>query len=721
MHPLVEALNERQQEAVLNTEGPLLIIAGAGSGKTKALTHRIAYLIEAKGVLPEQILAVTFTNKAANEMKERVRGLLQGYHSTLPMMGTFHSICVRLLRRHIHLLGFDNNFTIYDTADQLSVMKRLFKERGINEKQCNPRAVLGAISNAKNELTGPEAFQQQASGTFMETVAAMYPLYQRQLRQSGALDFDDIIMKTVELFQTNADILQRYQQLYRYVSVDEYQDTNHAQYVLVSLLAALHRNICVIGDDWQSIYSWRGANIHNILSFEQEYPDAKVIKLEQNYRSTQTIVQAANAVVRNNSERTDKELWSEKTSDHKVTVLEAGNEREEAEKVLQSIMTNLQEPGTKLADFVMLYRTNAQSRILEEACMRHGMPYKIVGGVKFYERKEIKDMLAYLRLTLNPRDSVSFLRIVNVPARKIGAKTLEELGKISQDTQEALLPAINYVQENMQIGPAAKRALLDFAGLMVQLREANAAFPASGVIKHVLRLAGYEDMLKDGTDEGEERFKNVQELISVATKYDNLEPGISLATFLEEVALVSDLDEFQDEDDAITLMTLHASKGLEFPFVYMLGLEEGLFPSSRSSLDPKDLEEERRLMYVGMTRAKDRLYLCFCNYRTLYGTSHGAIPSRFLDEIPEEFLEYEGAPRKQAIKSMLDDAFAEISYAEIDENMPLYEAGDIIEHASWGVGKVLAREGDILTVKFQNPRWGTKKLAANVAPIRRVG
>lgn len=721
MHPLLESLNEKQREAVLHTDGPLLIIAGAGSGKTKALTHRIAYLIEAKGVLPEQILAVTFTNKAATEMKERVAGLLTGWKSTLPVMGTFHSICVRLLRKHIHVMGYDNTFTIYDSADQVSVMKRIFKEKGINEKQFNPRAVLGAISNAKNELMAPEAYAQQASGTFMETVAVLYPLYQRALRQSGALDFDDLIMKTVELFQSNADILQRYQENFRYICVDEYQDTNQAQYVLVSMLAALHRNICVIGDDWQSIYSWRGANIRNILSFETEYTDAMVIKLEQNYRSTQTIVQAANAVVRNNSERTDKELWSEKESEHKITILEASNEREEAEKVIQNIMENLQLPGTRLADFVMLYRTNAQSRILEEACMRHGVPYKIVGGVKFYERKEIKDMLAYLRLTLNARDNVSFLRIVNVPARKIGAKTLEELSAIGNQTQEPLLASINYLEENLNIGPAAKRALLEFAKLMNQLREANREFPASGVIKHVLRLAGYEDMLKDGTEEGEERLKNVQELISVATKYDNLEPGISLATFLEEVALVSDLDEFQDEEDAITLMTLHASKGLEFPFVYMVGLEEGLFPSSRSSLDPKDLEEERRLMYVGMTRAKDRLYLCFCNYRTLYGSSHGAIPSRFLDEIPEEFLEHEQGTRKAAIKSMLDDAFAEVSYAELDENTPLYEAGDVIEHASWGMGKVLGREGDILTVKFANPRWGTKKLAANVAPIRRVG
>lgn len=721
MHPLIESLNDKQREAVLQTEGPLLIIAGAGSGKTKALTHRIAYLIEEKKVMPEEILAVTFTNKAASEMKERVQHLLTGSQRTLPVMGTFHSICVRLLRKHVHVLGYENTFTIYDSADQLAVMKRIFKARGINEKNCNPRAVLGAISNAKNELITPETFMGQAEGTFMETVASLYPIYQRELRQAGALDFDDLIMKTVELFQSHQDILLRYQQGFRYICVDEYQDTNHAQYVLVTLLAALHKNICVIGDDWQSIYSWRGANIRNILSFEEEYADAKVIKLEQNYRSTQVIVQAANAVVRNNSERTDKELWSDKEGDHAITVLESGNEREEAEKVLQNMMQLLQEPGTRLADFVMLYRTNAQSRILEEACMRHGMPYKIVGGVKFYERKEIKDVLAYLRLTLNPRDNVSFLRIVNVPARKIGAKTLEELSKISQQVQEPLLPSINYVAESMDIGSGAKRALQDFAALMMQLREANKEFPASGVIKHILRLAGYEDYLKDGTEEGEERLKNVQELISVATKYDNLEPGIALATFLEEVALVSDLDDFQDEDDAITLMTLHASKGLEFPFVYMVGLEEGLFPSSRSTLDPKDLEEERRLMYVGMTRAKDRLFLSFCNYRTLYGTSHGAIPSRFLDEIPEEFVEYEQGTRTQAVKSMLNDAFAEISYADLDENVPLYEAGDIVEHASWGVGKVLSREGDILTVRFQNGRYGTKKLAANVAPIRRVG
>lgn len=717
MSHILEGLNPPQKEAVLTTEGPLLIIAGAGSGKTKALTHRIAYLIQEKHVQPDHILSVTFTNKAANEMKERVAKLLgDDGHSKLPMMGTFHSICVRFLRRHIHVLGYENSFSIYDTGDQVALMKLIFKEKHLTDTQTNPKSVLNAISNAKNQLIGPDGYSQFANTPFHELVAELYPIYQKALQSASALDFDDILMKTVELFSSDLDLLARYQNQFEYVCVDEYQDTNHVQYLLMKMLGEKHKNICVIGDDWQSIYSWRGANVQNILDFEKDYPDAKVIRLEQNYRSTKTIVEAANAVIKNNDRRSDKTLWSDKDTEDKITLLEAYDERDEIEKILGRIMEHMREKGRTFKDFVLLYRTNAQSRVLEEGMMRHGIPYKIVGGVKFYERKEIKDMLAYLRLILNIRDNVSFLRIINVPARKIGAKTLEVLQKSAMDHDVPLFEAIQYIGEYPELAGAGSGALIKFYELFNELRASNLEFPVSGVIRHVLKLAKYEQYLLDGTMEGEERFKNLEELISVASKYDGLEPGISLATFLEEVALVSDTDDLGSSDDAVTMMTLHSSKGLEYPIVFMVGLEDGLFPTSRSQLDPNDLEEERRLMYVGMTRAKEKLYLSFAQNRMLYGNYNSFSRCRFLDEIPEEHLE--GAPEKK-VNAMLDDAFSEVSYVDFEE-ATAYDVGDLIEHASWGRGKVVGARGDVLTIVFRDPKIGTKKIAANVAPIRRV-
>jgi len=715
---LLEGLNEHQKEAAQTIDGPLLILAGAGSGKTRALTFRIAHMIKDHGIAPDQILAVTFTNKAAHEMKERVEELLGNEVTTLPLVGTFHSVCVRILRQHIHLIGYENAFTIYDTADQRALMKSIFKERRINEKQFNPKAVLGAISNAKNELITPAAFKQRAQGSFNELVAELYPIYQRALAASQALDFDDIIMKTVELFTHMPEVLTKLQERFRYISVDEYQDTNHAQYILVNMLAQAHRNICVIGDDWQSIYSWRGANIQNILNFEKDYPDAKVIKLEQNYRSTNVIVEAANAVVAMNQERTNKKLWSDRESEELITILDTYNERDEVEKVIHHITNHMLEPGVSFSDVVILYRTNAQSRVLEEGMMRHGLPYKIVGGVKFYERKEIKDVLSYLRLIQNPRDDVAFGRIVNVPSRKIGAKTLQVLRSISIMQGVSMLEAIDFAEESLELNNGAKRSLAKFREIMKELVASNREFAASGVIKHILKIAGYERFLLDGTQEGEERFANVEELISVATKYDGLEAGISLATFLEEVALVSDTDQLTDQDDAVTLMTLHSSKGLEYRFVFIVGLEDGLFPSSRSQLDPKSLEEERRLMYVGMTRAKEKLYLSFTQNRLLYGSYQTAMPSRFIDEIPEQYIE--GVVQKEKLKTMLDDAYDEVSYTDLDESRVSYDTGDVIEHMRFGQGVVMETKGDILTVKFKNPLYGMKKIAANVAPIRKL-
>lgn len=724
MSRLLEGLNSPQKEAVLTTEGPLLIIAGAGSGKTKALTHRIAYLMEEKGITADRILAVTFTNKAANEMKARLASLLPYTPHSSITMGTFHSICVRILRREVHQMGYENNFTIYDTSDTVALMKQIFKDRHIDEKQFNPKAVLGAISNAKNELTPPERYRALSSNNFHELVAEIYPLYQKELRKSQAMDFDDLLMKTVELFMQFPDILAKYQERFQYISVDEYQDTNNAQYKMISMLAQKYKNLCVIGDDWQSIYSWRGANMQNILNFEKDYPNVKVIKLEQNYRSTQTIVKAANAVIRQNEERTDKELWTEKTSEEKIHLFEARDERHEVEKCIQKIQEKLRERGGGYKDFAFLYRTNAQSRVLEEGMMRHGIPYKIVGGVKFYERKEVKDMLAYARLTLNPQDNVSFMRVLNVPARKIGPKTVEYLQTEARIHGVSLFDTLMRIEEHPHITPAAKAALIAFRNLLQSLRQANQEFSSSGVLKHVVRLSKYDKFLLDGTLEGEERFRNVEELISVASKYDGLEAGISLATFLEEAALVSDIDTLDDTDNAVTLMTLHASKGLEFPVVFMVGMEEGIFPSSRTMLDPKALEEERRLMYVGMTRAMESLTLSFAKSRMLYGEFHYFPSSRFIEEIPMEFIEEDGQVKKA--KSMIDSAFSdEPTYASFVEDETLtsipLQPGDKIRHAAWGIGKVMDVQGDMLTVMFQNPLYGKKKLAANIAPIEKVG
>lgn len=718
MSSILEGLNKEQKEAVITTEGPLLILAGAGSGKTKALTHRMAYMIQEKGVSPFRMLAVTFTNKAASEMKERLQKLL-GKDAKLPLMGTFHSICVQFLRRHIHHLGMDNSFSIYDGADQVALMKELFKTHHITDKQFNERAILSAISKAKSKYISPEEYAKDIHSTYQEIVATLYPKYVEALKRANALDFDDLLMKTIELFENFPEVLREYQERFQYISVDEYQDTNHVQYLLMQMLGAVHGNICVIGDDWQSIYSWRGANMQNILDFEKDYPGAKVIRLEQNYRSTKVIVEAANALIKCNDQRTDKTLWTDKEASQKIIKIEARDERDEVERVIESILVHMQEKGVTFKDFALLYRMNAQSRILEEGMMRHGIPYRIVGGVKFYDRKEIKDVLAYLKLTLNPQDDVSLLRIINVPARKIGNKTIQQLRELALKESISLLEAAVMVVNNNLLSSAANKSLENFLQIMSQLRQSNKEFPSSGVIKHVLKLAGYKDYLLDGTDEGEERFANVEELISVASKYDGLEAGISLATFLEEVALVSDVDGLVDTDDSVVLMTLHSSKGLEFPTVYLVGLEEGIFPTSRAQLDKEDLEEERRLMYVGMTRAREHLYVSYARSRLLYGSFTNPIPSRFLDEIPGQYYEETEGERT---RSLVEDAYSDVSYSDFDEGIEedVLEEGDIIEHETWGQGIIMHVQGGIITVRFKDSAIGVKKLAISVAPIRRV-
>ncbi len=721
LSPLLADLNEKQREAVLATDGPVLVIAGAGSGKTRALTHRIAYLIRERGVSPWNILAVTFTNKAAGEMRDRVIRLLDAKDDAadLPTIGTFHSVCVRILRKHIHLLDYENQFVIYDDSDQVILMKHIFEDLKINEKELNPRAVLSHIGSAKNRLIDPAKFASMADSYFAEKVARLYGPYQDRLKKNNALDFDDLLMKTIELFRTHEPILDQYQEKFRYIHVDEYQDTNHAQYVLTNLLAAKYRNVCAIGDHDQSIYSWRGADITNILEFEKDYPEARVIKMEQNYRSTQHILNSAQAVIVKNKKRKEKQLWTERDGGDLVRLWVAENERHEGELVTNEIRQALkgyEYPDYR--DFVVLYRTNAQSRVLEEVFMRYGIPYKIVGGIRFYERKEIKDLLAYLRVILNPSDSVSLLRIVNVPQRQIGPKTLEKLQTFANIKDCSLFEAMVRVQEIDDELPDAKREKVEkFAKLIRHLQKQNRDVPVGALIKFVLDESGYKKFLNDGSIEGEARLENTAELISVASKYDKLEPGVSLSVFLEEVSLISDLDNLDAKDNAVTLMTLHGAKGLEFPWVFICGLEEGLLPHSRSMLDPSELEEERRLFYVGCTRAMDRLYLLHTKNRMLYGESQNVIPSQFLDDIPPELTvrnDTPATPRPARLASFGEKPIP------VEKPLQEFSDGDRVRHATFGEGMVVSVTGGVVTVAFKNPQYGIKKLAITIAPLEKI-
>ncbi len=642
MSDILLSLNPKQQEAVKATHGPVLVIAGAGSGKTRALTHRIAYLIKEKNIKPWNILAVTFTNKAAGEMKTRVIKLLkqEANDTYLPMVSTFHAACVRILRRHIELLGYENSFVIYDMADQQILVRQILAALHLNEKQVNPKAVLHYISGAKDQLITPKQYYAYANTTFTQRVAEVYEKYQAALKKNNALDFDDLIMKTVELFQKEKDILNEYHEKFQFISVDEYQDTNHAQYVLTNLLAQKYRNLCVIGDVDQSIYGFRGANIGNILSFEKDYPEAKVILLEENYRSTQHILDAAHHVIVKNSKREEKKLWTERIGGEKITLKTLENEREEAEFVAKEIVEKLRAyESPNYRDFVILYRTNVQSRLFEEVFLRYGLPYKIVGGIRFYERKEIKDIMAYLRLIQNPNDNVSLLRVINTPARKIGTKTIEILQQYSIQHKISLFQVMERMDISGNLPDAKVEALKKFVELIRDLQGINKKFPVSGLIKHVLDATEYKKMIDDNTVEGNARLENIYELMNVAAKYDKLEPALSLTVFLEEVALVADIDHLDEQDNAITLMTVHSAKGLEFPVVFIVGLEDGIFPHSRSLLDHSELEEERRLMYVALTRAKDKLYLTHAKNRMLYGETKSSAPSQFLMDIPLELLE----------------------------------------------------------------------------------
>jgi DNA helicase-2/ATP-dependent DNA helicase PcrA len=720
---LLATLNEQQKKAVLHGKGPLLVVAGAGSGKTKALTHRIAYLIREKNVSPYNILAVTFTNKAAGEMQQRVEKLLDGFPVPCqPAIGTFHSICVRILRKHIHELDYENSFVIYDDTDQQVLVKRIMKSLGIDDKQFNPKAILYTISNAKNQLIGPKEYGTQATDYFADKVAKVYEVYQQELKKNNALDFDDIIMKIVELFKLKPEILEHYQDRFMYISVDEYQDTNHAQYVLVRQLSEKYRNLCVIGDSDQSIYSWRGANMRNILDFEKDFPDATVILLEQNYRSTKNILKAAHNVIVKNSSRKEKELWTENAEGDNLNVFEALNEREEGIYIVNQInriLGNYESPD--FSEFAILYRTNAQSRVLEEVMMRFGIPYKIVGGIKFYNRKEIKDMLAYLRIIHNPHDSISLLRIINTPTRKIGATTVNKVALFASQRNLSFYSALGMIDQCDEISPAKQVDLIKFFNLINQFRGQAHQEKASAMIKLVLEGSGYKRMLEEeGTVEAEARLENIGELISVASKYDSLEDGMSLSIFLEEVSLISDLDGLNDDDNSVTLMTLHAAKGLEFPHVFMAGLEEGIFPHTRSMMDPEQMEEERRLMYVGVTRAEKSLHMTYAKERMLYGDYQRNNPSMFLYDLPSDIVSsnssiFNTSPTMNPNRLGNKPVPTESSQPSVE-----FSDGDKVLHPSFGQGVVVSVVGGVVTVAFQDPKVGIKKLAISVAPLEKV-
>lgn len=704
MKDLFESLNEEQRRAVETTEGPLLIQAGAGSGKTKALTHRIAHIIASKKATPYQVLAVTFTNKAAMEMRERLADLV-GHspddRSFVPFIGTFHSICVRILRRDGQYIQIPSNFIIFDEIDRLSLVKTICKELKIDEKSFPPRAIVAAISGAKNELVTHAEFAGFAEGPLQRAAAKVFPKYESALKQAGALDFDDLIGKTVALLENNPQVRVNWQNTFRYILIDEYQDTNSSQYKLIKLLVNEDKNIAVVGDDWQSIYSWRGANFRNILNFARDYPDAAIIKLEQNYRSTSHILDAAHKVISNNKSRSEKKLWTRLGAGSPVRVHSAFNERDEAVAIIKMIQAS----GRSLEDFAILYRTNAQSRSLEEMFNRYGVPYRMIGGIRFYDRKEIKDLVAYLRLIYQPEDQVSFERVVNVPARGIGAKSLANFMNWRNREELTLKDALINSQQCPDITPKAKKGLSDLNNILSDMRDNTEDTNAAGLIDSLIRRIDYFEYLSDGTIQSESRIENVKELLSVARIYQDS----GLEDFLEEVALVSDRSDGQEASDRVTMMTLHSAKGLEFPVVFMVGMEESILPHSRAFYDASDLEEERRLCYVGMTRAKQELILLHSSSRVLYGGVQHNPPSRFLSEISKDFVE----------DSRLSSPQTEYDFDQSpDPYVPKLEIGDRVKHQIFGEGKVTHLEGEVAKIAFKSK--GTKKLNIAFASLDKL-
>jgi len=692
---LLESLNSTQLDAVKHTEGPLLILAGAGSGKTRVLTHRVAYILDQGLAAPEEILAITFTNKAAGEMKDRV-ALLVGPDSRKMWVSTFHSFCARILRAHAEKLGYRREFTIYDGADQVRLVKRCIVELGKDLKRFNPRAFLAQISAAKNVLMTPDDYLRSTEGYIAENVAEVYDLYQKRLYESNAMDFDDLIMQAVALLEIFPDVHERYQTRFKYIHVDEYQDTNHAQYRLVNILAAAHRNLCVVGDDDQSVYSWRGADIRNILEFERDYPEAKVVKLEQNYRSTQTILDAANAVVANNASRKPKELWTAGDRGERIRIFTAADEYSEARFVVSEI-ERLVDSGVSPREVAVFYRTNAQSRALEDVLVREGVPYQIVGGVRFYERAEIKDAMAYLAVISNPTDSGALERIINVPKRGLGATSVARLQEYARRNGISLYEALAEA-EAVDLTGAAKKACRAVRDLFEGWRVAAAEVPPAEMIGAVLEESGYKGELEaESTIEAESRLENLEELINAARAYERVEPEPTLDGFLQEQALYSDQDALDTGGGQVTLMTLHNAKGLEYDHVFVVGMEEGTFPHARS-LDEQNLEEERRLCYVGITRARATLTLSYAKLRSSWGEREYQMPSRFLSEIPEALKAGTlsgtraggggwGAalPRRDALERA---------------GAPAFRAGERVRHAKFGVGEVVEAGGGRVVVRF---------------------
>ncbi len=735
-------LNPQQAEAVINTEGPMLIMAGAGSGKTKVLTCRVANLLQ-KGVRPYRILAITFTNKAAAEMRERVNNM-SGPAAKDVWLFTFHAFCTRFLRMEIDKLpGYGGNFAIYDTADSQNLIKQILKEMNLDDKRFQPSGILSRISNAKNALQDAAAFARQAGDFYEQKVADIYSRYEQKLQLNNALDFDDLLMLSIKLLQENKEVREKYQDRFDYLLVDEYQDTNHAQYLLTKFLAAKHRNICVVGDADQSIYGWRGADIQNILDFEKDYPDAKVIKLEQNYRSTQIILDAANAVIENNTGRKPKNLWTENKSGADIIYFQAVDERDEARFVIEQLQNLQRTENKKLGDMAILYRTNTQSRIFEEMLIKSGISYNMVGGLKFYERKEIKDIIAYLRVIFNPADSLSLLRIINVPKRGIGDASLAKIQAYAAANNVSLFEAVSNAAAIDGLSSRFVSKLDDLAGIIFELMNLASEAPVEDLIDRVLRDTGYlEELENERTPQAQSRIDNLHELISVAQEFAASEEENNLENFLAHVALVSDIDDTELGEDAITLMTLHSSKGLEFPVVFLVGMEEGLFPHARTLMDETEIEEERRLCYVGITRAKEKLFLSSTKMRTIYGNTVTYPPSRFLQEIPARLVKtikrqerfsalenfkqvsekYSARPQKPASTFNPHSFMPQKTAAAAGGTGTRFNTGDRVSHSKWGEGMVVSvkdsPDGQEVKVAFAGA--GVRSLLTKYAVLKKL-
>ena len=728
MNSLLTGLNKEQQQAVQHTEGPLLILAGAGSGKTKVLTVRIAHLL-AQGVNPYEILAITFTNKAAKEMKSRVEGLVGDVANRI-WLSTFHSFCAKFLRFELdNFLGYNSNFTIYDTSDSQAVIKAALKALNLDDKYYPVGAMIGAISDAKNKLLFASDFRKQARDFYQEKVADVYEYYERELRKNNALDFDDLLLVAVKLLQSNEAVLDKYSKRFRYVMIDEYQDTNHAQYLLAKLLASHWKNIAVVGDADQSIYAWRGADIQNILDFEKDYPNCTSIKLEQNYRSTKIILDAANAVIENNEGRPKKNLWTDKTEGAKIQHFTAQSEHEEAAFIGDTIAKKHDIHGVPYGDMAILYRTNAQSRVLEEAQMKRALPYTMVGGTKFYDRKEIKDVLAYLRVLYNPFDDLSLLRIINVPKRSIGATTVAKLQDYARANGTSLFMTLTQLHLVDTIKGKTKEKLEEFGILIFTLVAEMEDKTVLDILESILDRTGYLAQLEESTDpQDQARAENIGELLSVAKDFQDTNPTGTVEDFLEQVALVNDVDSFEQEESKVTLMTLHAAKGLEFPIVFLGGLEEGLFPHSRTLMNPEEIEEERRLAYVGITRAEKELYISNATTRTVFGRTSSYLPSRFIDEIPEELVDGLRAKRKvpDDIKRHVPQHMSVTSRPVTkpivrNEVIADWNIGDTAIHSKWGNGKVInvAGEGAGMKLTIEFPTQGVRVVMAKFAPVKK--